>query len=224
MQAPDTSQHPGLFISFEGIDGAGKSTHIPALEALLRARGHRVTVTREPGGTPLAERLRELLLHEAMDPLSEALLMFAARREHVLQVVQPALARGDVVLCDRFTDATFAYQGYGRGFNLEVLATLEQWVHGGLQPRLTLWFDVPPEVAAARLAQARSPDKFESESLGFFTRVAAGYAARMADDPQRFARIPAHRTPAEVWVDVQAAVEALLQAQPGVQPLGHHGQ
>lgn len=222
MLAPSTAPQRGLFISFEGIDGAGKSTHIPALEALLRERGHSVTVTREPGGTPLAERLRELLLHEAMDPLSEALLMFAARREHVLQVVQPALARGDVVLCDRFTDATFAYQGHGRGFNLEVLATLEQWVHGGLQPQLTLWFDVPPAVAAARLAQARSPDKFEAESLGFFTRVAAGYAARLAADPHRFARIPADRTPAEVWVDVQAAVEALLPTRPLAPTAGPH--
>jgi dTMP kinase len=217
----------GLFLSFEGIDGAGKSTHIPALANWLQLRGHRVTVTREPGGTPLAERLRELLLHETMDPLSEALLMFAARREHVLQVIAPALARGDVVLCDRFTDATFAYQGHGRGFDVSVLATLEHWVHGGLQPHCTLWFDVPPAVAAARLAQARSPDKFESESLEFFTRVAAGYAARMAADPRRFARIPADRTPEQVWVDVQAAVQALLpeplQAHSAANPAGTHG-
>lgn len=223
MQAPVNSTQRGLFISFEGIDGAGKSTHIPALEDMLRAQGHSVTVTREPGGTPLAERLRELLLHEAMDPLSEALLMFAARREHVLQVVQPALARGDVVLCDRFTDATFAYQGHGRGFNLEVLGTLEQWVHGGLQPHLTLWFDVPPAVAAARLAHARSPDKFESESLAFFTRVAAGYAARLAADPARFVRIRADRTPAEVWEDVQVAVRGRLKTFPLPPSKGAHG-
>lgn len=187
----------GLFISFEGIDGAGKSTHIAAVADWFRGRGRRVTLTREPGGTPLAEKLRELLLHDAMDPLSEALLMFAARRDHIRQVILPALARGDVVLCDRFTDATFAYQGHGRGFDLQVLQQLEQWVQqlpgqaGLLEPELCFWFDLPPALAATRLAGARMPDKFESEAEPFFCRVAGGYAARMAQAPQRFARIDA---------------------------------
>ena len=189
----------GLFISFEGIDGAGKSTHIEAIADWFRAKGRAVTLTREPGGTPLAEKLRELLLHEAMDPLSEALLMFAARREHLKQVILPALARGEVVLCDRFTDATFAYQGHGRGFDLDVLRTLERWVQTTpgqselIEPELTFWFELDPAIAAARLAGARVPDKFESESRAFFERVAAGYAERLRQAPQRFARIDADR-------------------------------
>src|SRR5688500_18033060 len=161
----------GVFLSFEGIDGAGKSTHIEALAAAFRADGRSVVLTREPGGTPLAEQLRGLALNSAMDPLTEALLMFAARRDHLQQVIEPALARGDVVLCDRFTDATFAYQGGGRGFDENVLARLESWVQsvdalpaGQLrQPQLTLWFEVTPEVAAQRLAGARAPDRFESQ-------------------------------------------------------------
>ena len=187
----------GLFISFEGIDGAGKSSHVAAVADWFRARGRQVTLTREPGGTPLAEKLRELLLHEAMDPLSEALLMFAARREHVQQVILPGLARGEVVISDRFTDATFAYQGHGRGFDLQVLQTLERWVQQLpgrevlLEPELCFWFDLPPAIAASRLIGARSPDKFESESAAFFTRVAGGYAARMTQSPGRFARIDA---------------------------------
>ncbi len=203
----------GLFISFEGIDGAGKSTHIDGLASAFRAQGRAVVLTREPGGTPLAESLRGLVLNSPMDPLCEALLMFAARRDHLLTVIEPALARGDVVLCDRFTDATFAYQGHGRGFDLAVLHTLERWVQGGLpagsdalrQPDMTVWFDVPPAVAAARLTQARSPDRFEAESQAFFERVAAGYAARCAASPQRFARINADAPRSEVWAQVQAA-------------------
>ncbi|RYF19210.1 MAG: dTMP kinase [Comamonadaceae bacterium] len=206
----------GLFISFEGIDGAGKSTHIEALAQDFRAAGRTVVLTREPGGTPLAEKLRGLALNEAMDPLTEALLMFAARREHVLQVIEPALARGDVVLCDRFTDATFAYQGFGRGFDLAVLATLERWVQsvealpaGQLrQPRLTIWFDLDPAVAAQRLAGARVPDKFEAQPQEFFARVAAGYAARAAADPGRFLRIEAGQTREAVWRAVQSGVQA----------------
>jgi dTMP kinase len=189
----------GIFISFEGIDGAGKSTHIAALAEALRAQGHTVLLTREPGGTPLAEKLRALLLHEDMDPLCEVLLMFAGRRDHLQQVIEPALARGEVVLCDRFTDATFAYQGHGRGFDLATLRTLEQWVQttpdGTLrQPDLTLWFDLDPAVAAERLAGARVPDKFEAQPVDFFRRVAAGYADRLAQDPARFARIEAQGT------------------------------
>lgn len=201
----------GTFISFEGIDGAGKSTHIAALAAAFRAQGRAVTQTREPGGTPLAETLRTLVLHEAMDPMTEALLVFAARRDHIKQVIGPALARGDVVLCDRFTDATFAYQGGGRGFDWAVLSTLEAWVQGQgvaapLQPALTVWFDLPPAVAAARLAAARVPDKFEAQPQAFFEQVAAGYGRRLAADAGRFARIDANQTPVQVWADVLAAV------------------
>ncbi|MFT4192027.1 MAG: dTMP kinase [Comamonas sp.] len=201
----------GLFITFEGIDGAGKSTHIQALARAFEAQGRRVVLTREPGGTPLAEKLRALLLNDAMDPLSEALLAFAGRRDHLQTVIEPALARGEVVLCDRFTDATFAYQGAGRGFDTGVLAALEQWVQartpGELprQPDLTVWFDLPPAVAAQRLAAARQPDRFESQPADFFARVASGYAQRAAAQPGRFARIAADRPLAEVWAQVQAA-------------------
>ncbi|MBP6677185.1 MAG: dTMP kinase [Vitreoscilla sp.] len=179
------------FISFEGIDGAGKSSHIEAVAQALRQQGHAVVLTREPGGTPLAEQLRELFLHQPMDALTEALLVFAARRDHLVTVIEPALARGDTVLCDRFTDATFAYQGAGRGFDLAVLRQLEQWVQHGRQPDLTLWFDVPAAVAAARRAAAREPDRLESEAQAFFECVREGYGARLQGDPQRFARIDA---------------------------------
>ena len=211
----------GIFISFEGIDGAGKSSHISALASALSAQGQQVVLTREPGGTPLAERLREMILHDSMDPLTEALLVFAARREHVVHVIEPALARGDVVLCDRFTDASFAYQGAGRGFDLKVLSFLEHSVQysealaaqspdtlGIRQPDLTVWFDVPPGVAAQRLAAARTPDKFESQSVAFFERVVTGYAARAAEQPQRFARINGHQSIDAVRADVLAAVRA----------------
>jgi dTMP kinase len=179
------------FISFEGIDGAGKSSHIEAVAQALRQQGHEVVLTREPGGTPLAERLRDLFLHQPMDALTEALLVFAARRDHLITVIEPALTRGATVLCDRFTDATFAYQGAGRGFDLAVLSQLEQWVQQGRQPDLTLWFDVPAAVAATRRAAAREPDRLESEALTFFERVREGYKARLHGDPQRFARIDA---------------------------------
>ncbi len=202
---------PGLFITFEGIDGAGKSSHIATLAQTLRAAGRQVTLTREPGGTPLAEKLRALLLHDAMDALTETLLVFAARRDHLRVVIEPALARGEVVLCDRFTDATFAYQGGGRGFDLEVLGTLERWVQttsasvsGLRQPDLTVWFDLPPEIAAARLADARMPDRFEAPPLEFFRRVAAGYAARAEAEPARFARIQADQTRHQVWQQLTA--------------------
>jgi len=199
----------GLFLTLEGIDGAGKSSHIDALEALFEAQGRAVTRTREPGGTPLAERLRTMILDLPMDPLTESLLVFAARRDHVVSVIEPALARGDVVLCDRFTDATFAYQGAGRGFDAAVLSTLEAWVQAApealLQPDITLWFDLPPETAAERLAGARLPDKFESQPVEFFRRVAAGYAARAAAAP-RFARIDASRSREQVWQQVEAVL------------------
>ncbi|MBI2746982.1 MAG: dTMP kinase [Burkholderiales bacterium] len=203
---------PGLFISFEGIDGAGKSTHIEGLAQALRAQGRHVTLTREPGGTPLAEKLRTLVLNDLMDAMTEALLVFAARRDHLQQLIEPALARGDVVLCDRFTDATYAYQGGGRGFDLPVLRVLETWVQAMpgtaalRQPDLTVWFDLDPAIAAQRLAGARVPDKFEAQPVEFFRRVAQGYAERLAQDPQRFARIDAAQVREKVWQDVLAAV------------------
>ncbi|TDP84490.1 dTMP kinase [Aquabacterium commune] len=198
----------GRFISFEGIDGAGKTTHIDAVEQAWRAAGHEVVRTREPGGTALAESLRELVLHQPMDALTEALLVFAARRDHVQQVIAPALARGAWVLCDRFTDATFAYQGAGRGFDLQVLAQLEGWVQQGLQPELTLLFDLPPAVAAARLRDARQPDRFESLDEAFFERVRGGYLARQAADPQRFALVQADAAPQAVAAQVRAALQS----------------
>lgn len=198
----------GRFITFEGIDGAGKSTHIDALAQRLRDAGHTVVCTREPGGTELAERLRDAVLSLPMDPLTEALLVFAARRDHLQQVIRPALAQGHTVLCDRFTDATFAYQGAGRGFDLSQLAALEQWVQEGLQPELTLWFDLPAETAAQRRAAARSPDRFEQLDVAFFERVQHGYARRAVEAPQRFARIDAVRSRDEVWHQVAAVLEA----------------
>lgn len=209
--SPEATTSRGLFISFEGIDGAGKSTHIDGLAKAFRDQGRTVTLTREPGGTPLAEKLRTMVLGDPMDPLTESLLVFAARRDHLVTVIEPALARGEVVLCDRFTDATFAYQGGGRGFDLEVLGTLERWVqttpaatHGLRQPDLTVWFDLPPETAAARLADARTPDRFEAQPLEFFRRVAAGYAARAEAQPARFARIQADQTRHQVWQQLTA--------------------
>ncbi len=206
----------GLFISFEGIDGAGKSTHIDRVAQLFRQAGRAVVLTREPGGTPLSEKLRELVLHEPMDALTEALLMFAARREHLVQVIEPALARGDVVLCDRFTDATFAYQGGGRGFDWQVLGQLERMVlalpDGALrQPELTIWFDLDPLIAAERLASARVPDKFESQPADFFAAVRAGYAKRQAEMPDRFARIDAAQTIDTVGADVGRLVSDWLK-------------
>ena len=200
----------GCFITFEGIDGAGKSSHIEPLAAWLRGRGRRVLVTREPGGTPLAERVRELVLHERMDALTEALLVFAARRDHLQTSIWPALFEGMTVLCDRFTDATFAYQGAGRGFDLGLLERLEDIVHHGLQPDLTLWFDLPVEVAAQRRAAVRQADRFESENPAFFDRVQAGYAARAAAFPERFVRIDASVAPQQVWQQVVATVESRL--------------
>ena len=201
------SLQKGLFISFEGIDGAGKSSHIDGLAAAFRAQGRSVTVSREPGGTPLAEKLREMVLNDPMDALTESLLIFAARRDHLRNVIEPALARGEVVLCDRFTDATFAYQGAGRGFDLDVLSTLERLAQTGLapeanlmrEPDLTVWFDLAPEVAAERLAGARVPDRFESQPVEFFRRVAQGYADRAAAAPGRFARLDAAQGRHQVW-------------------------
>ena len=204
----------GLFISFEGIDGAGKSTHIEAVAERFRRAGRAVVLTREPGGTPLSEKLRALVLHEPMDPLTEALLMFAARREHLVRVIEPALASGAVVLSDRFTDATFAYQGGGRGFDWAVLAQLEAMVQrlpdqALRQPDLTVWFDLDPLIAAQRLASARVPDKFESQPADFFAAVRAAYARRAAEMPQRFARIEADQPREAVWAAVERVMAPL---------------
>lgn len=206
----------GLFITFEGIDGAGKSSHIDALAQAFRQAGRTVTLTREPGGTPLAEKLRQLLLHDAMDPLTEALVVFAARRDHLVQVIEPALARGEVVISDRFTDATFAYQGAGRGFDWQKLLILERMAQTGCgldaslmrEPDLTIWFDLPAAVAAERLAAARVPDRFEAQPQAFFTAVADGYARRCAQAPGRFARIDAHHSREAVWQQVIAVLQA----------------
>lgn len=213
-KSPECAVPAGLFLTFEGIDGAGKSSHISALAQLFRSQGREVTLTREPGGTPLAEKLRTLVLNDAMDPLTEALLIFAGRHDHINQVIAPALARGDVVLCDRFTDATFAYQGAGREFDINLLSKLELIVQSGsairskkmLQPNATLWFDLSPTVAAQRLVAARVPDRFESQPIEFFTRVAQGYAERAQAAPERFVRISAEQSPAEVWGQIQAAL------------------
>ncbi|MCY7314597.1 MAG: dTMP kinase [Rubrivivax sp.] len=200
----------GRFISFEGIDGAGKSTHIEALAQQTHERGHEVVLTREPGGTPLAESLRSLILHQPMDPLTEALLVFAARRDHLVQRILPALARGAVVLCDRFTDASFAYQGGGRGFDRAVLTQLETWVQQGRQPDLTLWFDLPAAVAAQRRAAVREPDRFEAQDQAFFERVIAAYATRQHEMPERFVRIDAQADRASV----RQQIEQVLQSRP----------
>ncbi|MCX7659052.1 MULTISPECIES: dTMP kinase [Caldimonas] len=196
------------FITVEGIDGAGKSTHVTAIVERLRAQGFEVVQTREPGGTALAEALRELILHRPMDALTETLLIFAARRDHLREVIEPALARGAVVVCDRFTDATFAYQGAGRGFDKAVLGQLEAWVQEGRQPDLTLWFDLPAEVAAQRLTHARLPDRFEQEPQRFFERVADGYRERARAHPQRFVVIDANAAVPAVRAQVEAALAA----------------
>ena len=203
----------GIFISFEGIDGAGKSTHIDGLAQAFKAQGRALTLTREPGGTALAERIRQMVLNDPMDPMTEALLVFAARRDHLQQVIQPALARGNVVLCDRFTDATFAYQGAGRGFDWQILSQLEKWVQGFghntlVEPDLTVWFDLPARVAAQRLSTARVPDRFEAQPQQFFETVAGGYARRQTENPARFAKINADQPPECVWTDVLTAMQA----------------
>jgi dTMP kinase len=196
------------FITFEGIDGAGKSSHIDAVAAHLRRHGAEVVCTREPGGTPLAEALRALVLQKPMDALTETLLVFAARRDHLRTLIEPALARGATVLCDRFTDATFAYQGAGRGFDTDLLVDLEARVQAGRQPDLTLWFDLDPAVAATRVASARAADRFEAEDRTFFERVAGGYHQRRDADPGRFVRIDAAAAPEAVRAAVLAALEA----------------
>ena len=188
----------GKFITLEGMDGAGKSTHIAAIQTGLERQGHKVVLTREPGGTALGEALREVLLHQSMHAETETLLMFAARREHIAQVIEPALVRGAYVVSDRFTDATFAYQCGGRGVEAHKIQMLEPWVQSGLQPDLTLLFDVPVAVSMQRLQSARTPDKFERESHAFFTRIREAYLARADQDPVRFRIVDADQPLAEV--------------------------
>jgi len=199
----------GKLITLEGMDGAGKSTHIANIISALEARGHEVVSTREPGGTALGERLRELLLHESMHAETETLLMFAARREHIAQVISPALARGAYVLSDRFTDATYAYQAGAKGVDVNKIRTLEQWVQGALQPDITLLFDVPVEVSMQRLVQAREPDKFERENAAFFTKIRQMYLQRAAENPARFHVIDANQLLEAVRQSVLALVSTL---------------
>lgn len=200
----------GKFITLEGIDGAGKSTQLDFIAAWLRERAADLVVTREPGGTPLGEQLRALLLTAPMSARAETLLMFAARAQHVDTVIEPALAAGRWVLCDRFTDATFAYQGGGRGIDAGDIAALERWVHPNLQPDLTLLFDLPPAVAAARLGLARNNDRFEAEQTQFFARVRAVYLQRAQQYPQRFVVIDAAGDAAQVRGRVQEALQRWL--------------
>ncbi len=197
----------GLFVTLEGVDGAGKSSHVEWLAEQFRARGRTVLFTREPGGTALGEKLREIVLHDAMHPDTEALIMFAARSEHLAKVIRPALARAEVVVSDRFTDASFAYQCGGRGIAEARLETLETWVHGDLQPDLTLLFDVPGEIAQARLSAAREPDRFEREKLDFHARVRAAYLRRAERDSQRIRVIDGSRTLDEVRAQLAAILE-----------------
>ena len=204
------SSTPGYFISFEGIDGAGKSTHIDSFCKLMQSRfpERGVVMTREPGGTPLGEQLRGLLLDAPMNLETEALLMFAARREHIAQVIDPALQAGKIVISDRFTDASFAYQGGGRGLSISKLNELEKWVQGRtdgtlLQPNLTILFDLPGDIAEARRSKVRTPDKFEKMDLNFFEKVRQEYLRRAKADPKRFYLVDATKTPDEIWAGLQ---------------------
>ncbi|MFC5301133.1 dTMP kinase [Azospira restricta] len=202
----------GKFITFEGIDGAGKSSHIAGVCELLRSRGLTVVSTREPGGTPLGEKLRELLLHEPMHLETEAMLMFAARREHLAAVIEPALARGDWVVCDRFSDATYAYQGGGRGLDRHKLLDLEHWVHGHLQPDLTLLFDLPFAVARERIVlQTRELDRFEQERADFHERVRQAYLERAAASGQRMHVIDADRPREQIKKTVEEIVSSICR-------------
>jgi dTMP kinase len=198
----------GKFITLEGMDGAGKTTHLEWLRSKLAARGMALTVTREPGGTPLGETLRKLLLddHDPRHADTEALLMFAARREHIVQVIEPALAAGYCVLCDRFTDATYAYQAGGSGMAWERVAELERWVQGTLQPDLTLYFDLDPAIGRARARQIREPDRFEREKQAFYERVRAAYLRRATEHPRRIRVIDAARTIGEIQIELEAII------------------
>ena len=199
----------GKFITLEGMDGAGKSTHIPMIVELLQARGVEVVSTREPGGTPLGEKLRALLLHETMHPETETLLMFAARREHIANVIEPALARGAYVLSDRFTDATYAYQCGAKGVLPSKIKQLETWAQGDLRPDATLLFDVPVEISLQRLVSAREPDKFERENAQFFEKLRQAYLQRAAENPHIFHIIDANQTIEKVKVLVKEIIASI---------------
>jgi len=201
----------GKFITFEGIDGAGKSTHLAWAADLLRGRGVSVVVTREPGGTILGEKLRQILLNgdQRIHPETEALMMFSARRQHLEEVIRPALQRGDWVLCDRFTDASFAYQGGGRGVEKQKLEELERWVHPDLQPDLTLLFDVSAELGQSRVERIKPPDRFEREDVGFFSKVRNAYLERLKQWPKRMVRIDGSKSVA----DIQLQIEQLILAK-----------
>ena len=200
----------GKFITLEGMDGAGKSTHIPNIITALKARGVEVVSTREPGGTRLGEQLRALLLHDAMHPETETLLMFAARREHIANVIEPALKRGAYVLSDRFTDATYAYQCGAKGVASSKIKQLEKWVQGSLQPDLTLLFDVPVEISMKRLTMAREPDKFEREDAKFFDKLRQAYLTRAVENPARFRVIDANQTLDKVKAEVNKMLEEII--------------
>lgn len=199
----------GRFITFEGIDGAGKSTHVAWFADLLRSLGHRVMITREPGGTALGEQLRDLTLNHPMAPLTELLLVFAARAEHLEERIRPALSRGEWVVCDRFTDSTFAYQGAGRQIGIERVRSLEALVHPDLQPHHTFLFDLNPVEAARRRAAARAADRFEAEDLGFFDRVRGGYLQRAADFPGRFTVIDSTQSIDSIRKTLQESVVSI---------------
>ena len=215
-------QQPGKFITFEGIDGAGKSTHIKYVAESLESRGITVITTREPGGTPLGETLRQLLLQEKMHLETEALLMFAVRREHIAQVIEPALKRGDWVISDRFTDASFAYQGGGRQLSLDKLNALEQWVHPHLQPDLTLLFDVPLAVARERLDATRNLDKFEQEKEAFFSGTRAEYLRRAAQFPERFRIIDSTKTIPSIRHELEQLLKALVATNKVASKIGEN--
>ena len=204
------SKKRGKFITLEGMDGAGKSTHIPNIIAALKTRGVEVVSTREPGGTRLGEQLRALLLHDAMHPETETLLMFAARREHIANVIEPALKRGAYVLSDRFTDATYAYQCGAKGVASSKIKQLEKWVQGSLQPDLTLLFDVPVEISMKRLTTAREPDKFEREDAKFFDKLRQAYLTRAVENPARFRVIDANQTLDKVKAEVNKMLEEII--------------
>ena len=206
----DSSAAKGKFISFEGIDGAGKSTHIAFVAEWLAAHGKQVVSSREPGGTEVGEKLRELLLHQKMHLETEALLMFASRREHIAQVIEPALARGHWVISDRFTDASFAYQGGGRGLDRSKMEALENWVHPHLQPQLTLLFDVPLDVARARLDATRTLDKFEQEQADFFSACREEYLRRAEQFPERIVVIDSTQSIAAIREQISAILQKLL--------------
>lgn len=197
-------------MTLEGMDGAGKSTHIPNIVDQIKAHIHEVVCTREPGGTAIGEELRELLLHKDMHPETETLLMFASRREHIAEVIEPALERGAFVISDRFTDATYAYQAGAKDVAIAKIATLETWVQGDLQPDITLLFDVPVDVSLKRLAAARMPDKFERESAVFFEKLRNTYLDRAKNDPKRFRVINADQLLEKVREEVKVIVEEML--------------